>query len=173
VNAALLISSVDKTAKDSTVSALIAAYLRLQNIDENSYPAFEAVVRSRINAAMEALKELATSGSYAANDEWLTLALREMRDDAEAWRIMSGHINSWLQYFSLDPAVGLFKRDDEGKEKYDEKLAEREELLATRIGDLSVKRIPGHPSNRHFPTIRIPGHPSNRHFPTTRHAICP
>lgn len=137
VHAALVISSIDERAKDGTVSALIAAYLRLQNIDEDSFPAFEAVIRSRPNAAMQALRELAVSSSHVSNEDWLTNALRELRSDANAWSAMSRHIHNWLKCYSLDPKIGVFKDRSKGEEAYELKVAEREQLLTTRLDDLS------------------------------------
>ena len=137
VHAALVISSIDERAKDGTVSALIAAYLRLQNIDEDSFPAFEAVVRSRPNAAMQALRELAVSSSHVSNEDWLTHALRVLRSDSNAWSAMSAHIHNWLRCYSLDPKIGVFKDRSKGEEAYELKVAEREQLLTTRLDDLS------------------------------------
>jgi len=138
VHAALVISSIDERANDRTVSALIAAYLRLQNIDEYSYPAFEVVIRTRTSAAMEALGELAVSSVHVSNEDWLTHALRELRGDADAWLVMSGYIHNWLRCYSLDPKVGVFKDSSKGEEAYQAKVAEREQLLTKRIEDLSA-----------------------------------
>ncbi|GGB76140.1 hypothetical protein [Blastomonas aquatica] len=137
VHAALVISSIDERAEDNTVSALISAYLRLQNIDENAYPAFEAVVRSRTNAAMEALRDLAVSSFHVSNEDWLTHALRELRGDANAWSAMSAHIHNWLKCYSLDPKIGVFEDRSKGEEAYQAKVEERKQLLSTRLDHLS------------------------------------
>lgn len=137
VHAAMVISSIDETANDSTVAALISAFLRLQNIDADSYPAFEAVIRSRINAAMEALRELSVTSAHVSNEDWLTHSLRELRGDATAWNAMSGHIHNWLRCYSLDPKIGVYKDSIQGDEAYEVKVAERAQLLSARLDDLT------------------------------------
>lgn len=137
VHAALVISSIDERTEDNTVSALISAYLRLQNIDENAYPAFEAVVRSRTNAAMQALRDLAVSSFHTSNEDWLTHALRELRGDTSAWSAMSAHIHNWLRCYSLDPKIGVFEDRSIGEEAYQAKVDKQKQILSSRLDQMS------------------------------------
>ncbi|WP_413208402.1 hypothetical protein [Rhodospirillum sp. A1_3_36] len=137
VFAAMLISSIDERSKVSTTTALIVAYLRLQNLDEQTYPAFEAIIRNRIDAAMPALSDLATSPHRAVNDEWLTHALLEVRHDERCWVVMRQHIEQWLRCYSLEPSLRIFKEHTQDKEEYERKLSERNESIIKEISNLS------------------------------------
>ena len=136
VFAAMLISSVDDRSQAAT-GDLIAAYLRLQNLDEQNYTAFKAIVQQRTDAAMAALAELTVSPSHAANDEWLTQALDELRHDECCWAAMGEHIAQWLRCYSLDPTLSVFRNDAQGAEHYEAKVAERRTLVSERLAGLS------------------------------------
>lgn len=138
VFAALMLSSVDERSGDITTRALIAAFLRLQNIDDRDYRPFEAIVRTCPEAAMSALAELSASSRHTEHADWLTAALHEARRDSASWKIMSERIGQWLQTYSLDPTIAIFRNDAEAAEQYDGKVAERGQALRERMDGLSL-----------------------------------
>jgi len=137
VFAALLVASVDERCNDQMRSALICAYLRLQNIEEHSYPAFASAVRNSVKAAMEALFKLSTSPIHTEHGDWLIEALREQRHNRVSWKVMGEHLDSWLREYSLNPEIGVFESRGEGSKEHERKVAEREALLKQRIESLS------------------------------------
>lgn len=141
VFAALMLSSVDGRSGDATTRALIAAFLRLQNIDERDYRPFEAIVRSCPEAAMSALAELSASSRHTEHADWLTAALREARRDPASWDVMSACVGQWLRTYSLDPTIRIFRNDAEAVEQYDAKVAERTQALRQKMDGLSPGEV--------------------------------
>ena len=141
VFAALMLSSVDGRSGDATTRALIAAFLRLQNIDERDYHPFEAIVRTCPEAAMSALAEISAASRHTEHADWLTEALREARRDPASWNVMSAHIGQWLRTYSLDPTIRIFRNDAEAVEQYDAKVAERSQALREKMDGLSPGEV--------------------------------
>ncbi len=137
VFAALLVASVDDKCADPIPAALISAYLRLQNIDQNSYPAFDGVVRNAIEASMVALRELSTSPAHVEHMDWLTSALYDNRQNDGAWTIMSTHIHEWLKRYTLDPSLKLHNANGRSAAEIAKERAEREQELKDRLAQLS------------------------------------
>lgn len=139
VFAAVLIASIDEQCTDPIRSALIGGYLRLQNINEHSYPAFASVARNATDASMIALFELAASPLHVAHGNWLVAALREQRHDTGCWEIISCHLITWMRLYSLSPEIALSGRPrDDSPEKVAEKIEEQGALIAKKLDGLSA-----------------------------------
>ena len=130
VFSAVMASSIDELCSSATRSALICGYLRLQNIDPQSYPAFVSVVRNSTDAAMRALFDISTTTfRYTANKDWLSMALRDCRGNPECWRLISAQVSDWLRSYSRDPKAGMMRypeevQADEIAKNIEEKIAE-------------------------------------------------
>ena len=140
VFSATLIASLDETCSEPIKCALISSFLRLQNVEENLYPAFLAIVRSATQAAVAALDALAILPQrYTPYKNWLIEALRDCRQIAECWSIISPAIAGWLRTYSMDPAISVFRgHDGANSEEYKNKLIAREAVLKEKFAALSV-----------------------------------
>ena len=159
VFSAVMASSIDELCSSATRSALICGYLRLQNIDAQSYPAFVSVVRNSTDAAMRALFNISTTTfCYAANKDWLLMALRDCRDKSECWHFISAQVSDWLRSYSLDPKAGImifpeekytdkFAKDTEKKSvELQQKMAELSAMERTFLKENMLKRTDYVPS---------------------------
>lgn len=135
---ALMAASVDDTCSLALRKALLVGFLGLQNANGDLYPPFVGVVRNAPEAAMKALGELAITSRHVANKEWLSEALREVRDDAYCWGIVSNDADRWLRQYTLDPAIAVFSSiRQEGQEKFEKEKAEKGEKLKGKLAALT------------------------------------
>lgn len=141
--AATLISSVDERCSPAIREALVCGYLRLQNLDAADYPVFAAAVRNMVDPAMNAVSILSTSVRHAPHKDWLIAALRDVRNDDNAWEIISRHVSSWLRFYSLAPELRVMSRAQDDAAKHAEDVKAREQSLETRWLKLSE-------AERHF-----------------------
>lgn len=141
VFAGLLVASIDDSCSDTIRSALICSYLRLQNISEDSYPAFATVARNSTNASMLALYELSTSSFHVEHADWLTAALCDQRLNDECWPIMVEHLHRWLKQYSLDPTLQLHNTHGRKAEEVAQEREKRERELHERVEGLTSAEL--------------------------------
>lgn len=138
VFAAMLVSSADDRCPAEIQRALIGGFLRLQNIDEDNYPPFRAVVRRSTDAALAALVDLSNTSHRSDHKDWLLGALRASRRSQESWAIMSKHISKWLRTYSLDPSISIMSiRGHDTTEKIAKETEERAKVIEKRLTDMS------------------------------------
>jgi hypothetical protein len=141
--AALTIASVDPACPPEIASALIAEFLRLQNIDPQTYPSFVGVVRKATEAAALAVRDLATTQSHvAAHINWLISALRESRSDPTSWDILSRHVSNWLRSYTLDAGVSVWRVPGQADAaKIEAEIANKQQKLDHRLGAMSSAEL--------------------------------
>lgn len=138
VFAALQISAADDRCTTDIRKALICAFLRLQHINVDIYPAFSAVVRQNLEAALIALEELASSTRHVASKEWLLASLRDQRRHAASWTLMSRFIDKWLRHYSLAAKLGVMSsRTHDTARKVAEETSAKHAKLAEQLAALS------------------------------------
>lgn len=113
--AAALLTSVDGQMTQRIGAALLERYVVQQNIDDDCYPAFCGIVRNMPAAALDTLFALDTTERQAQHKDWIVAALRNAREDANAWDVIKVRLDEWLRLYSLDPAHGVIPHDDDEK----------------------------------------------------------
>lgn len=134
--AAALLASVDRQISDSIGGALVSCHATQQNADEETFPAYCGIVRNRPGAALNALFILDTTTRHAQHKDWLIMALRQARDDKDAWSVIAGRVDQWLRLYSLNPAHGPLPGDDNAAKRA-KALEDTQKKIATRLADLS------------------------------------
>jgi len=138
VFSALMAASVDDNCSLAVRKALLIGFLGLQNVNSDLYPPFVGVVRNAPEAAMKALGELANTNRHVANKEWLSQALRDVRDHPLCWAVISEYADKWIRQYSLDPALAVFSSiRQEGQEKFEQEKAEKAVRLEGKMTALT------------------------------------
>jgi hypothetical protein len=139
VQAAVLAACLDDKCPLETQSALIAAYVSLQNLDENGFAEFLALARVKPVAFMSAYEAVTASGAHISNLDWLEAALLQAKSDVSAWAAMADVIAKWLSYYSLSPDRQLFAQERRMEpKKYAARREEKQAKLNSSMSALSA-----------------------------------
>ena len=107
VLSAVLVAAVDPDCSTPLKAALIGGFIKLQNVAETAYPPFVGAISQMVDPALDALAQAAASQPHAAQLDWLTAALRDLREKPELWRVVSTRIKQWLGVYSLSPELSI------------------------------------------------------------------
>lgn len=117
---------LDDHCPTSIRASLIGSFLNIQNLNENSYQAFQGLVRAAPKAALMALRTCYQNSHELAHKDWLLSAIKENVNIKDVSDAMSEYIHSALRTYTLDPKVSVLARrgDADRQEKLDRKTAE-------------------------------------------------
>jgi len=117
---------LDEHCPTSIRASLIGSFLNIQNLNENSYQAFQGLIRAAPKAAFMALGTCYRNGHELAHKDWLLSAIKENANIENVSDAMSEYIHCALRTFTLDPKVSVFARrgDADRQEKLNQKTAE-------------------------------------------------
>lgn len=135
VQAACLGESCPTTVR----AALIEHFVGLQNLPDNGFDAFAALVRKAPEAFVLAGEWIALSRAHVPSAEWIGEALLRWRDEPAVAATIKKKIPEWLSLYSLAPERMMFK--DAGRdtvEQVQEERARRQAEIDTRMAELTV-----------------------------------
>jgi hypothetical protein len=152
VFSALQISFLQEGCPLEVQAALAQHFVGLQNVSDDLYPAFEALVKRAPKAFLKATHNAAFSRVMLPNVRWLIAALYAASSDPAKAAEISAEAAEWLCRHSLAPEVGMFRNT--GREAAKE-APEQERLraeLEARLAALSS-------SEREFVSSRLKEQP--------------
>jgi hypothetical protein len=120
---ATLIASLDERRAPEISAALQASYVQLQNVSDDTFTTFAAVLRTRPDATIQAIELIAALPGHVARSEWLVHAMRDARTDPGAWASISVALKRWLSLYSLAPELRVYHRRTDDPQKYEADLA--------------------------------------------------
>lgn len=109
--AALLQANLEETS-GAVIAALFEAYAGLQNVDGANLPAFRAIVRGRLGAALQALGQIVSTGRHAPQATWLRTGVRDRQTDVADALIIADTVRAWLRTASMAPELLVSRHAD-------------------------------------------------------------
>lgn len=134
-----MVASIEGNCTPEIKRSLILRFIRSQNISPEMYPAFVSIVRESIEASISALEEtLSARNRHAANKDWLFMAIRDCRQDAKCWPIVSANLDKWLRSYSLNPKTAVMRSlPHDSVHEIEEETKRKTDLLKERLSNLS------------------------------------
>lgn len=117
---------LDNNCPTEIQASLISSFLNIQNLDDDSYPAFQGLLRAAPQAALSALNNSYRDDNSLAHKDWILSALKDNIETENVFKAVSEHIHSSLRTYTLDPKVSVLARrsDSDRQEKIDQKSEE-------------------------------------------------
>ncbi|HEY1613984.1 MAG TPA: hypothetical protein VGF97_09870 [Rhizomicrobium sp.] len=138
VLAAILAAALDRHCPEPVTAALVAAFVRLQNLDGKLFEEFSALARHAPHAYLTAMEVNAQTGRTINNLNWLEAALANASIDQTAWAVISAAIRRWLSYYSLAPVRRMMQhRVGTDAKAIMQEREEKQAELDARIAGLS------------------------------------
>ena len=134
---AAVVANVDDTCPPEIGAALQVSYVQLQNVGDETRAPFEAALRLRPEATMQAIALAVTAPGHVPRADWLIDAARSARSDSAGWAAISDHIKSWLSLYTLSPAMQVYSRRTDDPAKYESELMAGGERIETMLASLT------------------------------------
>jgi len=128
VFAALQISFLQEGCPVEVQAALAKYFVGLQNVSDDLYPAFEALVKRAPKAFLKATQDAAFSRVRLPNVRWLIAALHSASSDPANASEISSEAGEWLCRHSLAAEAGMYRNTGRDAAK------EAAELVRLRAG---------------------------------------
>ena len=137
VFSALQISFLQEGCPLEVQAALAQHFVGLQNVSDDLYPAFEALVKRVPKAFLKATHAAAFSRVMLPNVRWLIAALYAASSDPAKAAEISTEAAEWLCRHSLAPEAGMFRNTGREAAKEAAELERLRAKLETRLAALS------------------------------------
>lgn len=103
VGTAIQVACLTESYEAEIATSLIRHYEGLQNLPEEQFQPFKALVKVRPDAFLEAAKEVALFDSNGPTSGWLPEAILEARDEPSVMSEIESAIPKWLSYYCFAP----------------------------------------------------------------------
>ena len=103
VGTAIQVACLTESYDAEVASSLIRHYENLQNLPEEQFEPFKALVKVRPDAFLEAAKAVAIFDSDGPTSGWLNRVILEARDESSVMCEIERVIPKWLSYYCLAP----------------------------------------------------------------------
>ena len=138
VGTAIQVACLTESYETKIATSLIRHFEGLQNLPEEQFQPFKALVKVRPDAFLEAAKEVALFDSNGPTSGWLHEAILEARDEPSVMCEIQSAIPKWLSYYY--PAPENMMHEPRREPLSDKALAERERVtqeLKDRMEELT------------------------------------
>ena len=136
VGTAIQVACLTESHNVEVASSLIRHYESLQNLPEEQFEPFKALVKVRPDAFLEAAKNVALFDSYGPTSRWLNHAILQARDESSVTCEIEKVIPKWLSYYCLAPEHMMH-------ESISEPLSEKALAERDRVNNELKDRIEG------------------------------
>ena len=152
VFSALQLSFLQEDCPLEVQAALAKYFVGLQNVSDDLYPPFEALVKRAPAPFLRAMHDAAFSRVMLPNARWLTAALHSASKDPANAAEISRQAQDWLCRHSLAPEVGMFRNPGRDPAKEAAELTRLRQRLDTKLSELTA-------SEREFVSGRLTEEP--------------
>jgi hypothetical protein len=133
---ALIAAVLEDDTPEDTISALVASYVGLQNLDQSRYEEFRSLLRMAPSAFLKALETVTLSTGVTSNLDWLTEALKESRHEASTKTAIASFVRRWLSMYSLAPERLIHLSFTATKEEVAKEREKRQAEIDTKVAAL-------------------------------------
>ncbi|MGA7437280.1 MAG: hypothetical protein WBW32_04025 [Luteibacter sp.] len=150
LSAALIADGRRSDGGEEVMTALLIAFVRLQNVSSERLAGFRALCRKRPQAFLRAAERTWLEPRRPFEAAWLESAVMQLRNEKDGWAVATLEIQRWLRHFSRDHRP-LPRMD--GDAEYEERAAAARQEIVFRLESLTaaerlvVERLTDSPAN--------------------------